>query len=146
MLQFYSDMVKSAGGEKFTESLFKIVDLSKTVSEIKYAASNAATILNAAQISFLKQQWRNVRIPEPNLFKAFLSGTDLTGADLTRVNLTSAYLKNANFKEAIMKDVQFGVYPDFVCGSGVFCVAMRKKGSLLACGVENGEVQIWDYL
>ena len=39
MLQFYSDMVKSAGGLKFRENLFKIINLSKTVSEIKYAAS-----------------------------------------------------------------------------------------------------------
>jgi len=38
------------------------------------------------------------------------------------------------------------VYPDFVCGSVVYCVAMNKKGDLLACGFDNGEVQIWDYL
>ena len=33
-----------------------------------------------------------------------------------------------------------------MCGSSVRCVAMNKKGNLLACGLWNGEVQIWDYL
>ena len=105
MLQFYSDMVKSAGGQKFRENLFRIIDLSKTVSEIKYAASNAITILNAAQINLSKQKWSGIRIPEANLYKAFLNYTDLSGADLTNVNLTSAYLKNCSFENAIMKDV-----------------------------------------
>ena len=31
MLQFYSDMVKSAGGQKFRENLFAIINMSKTV-------------------------------------------------------------------------------------------------------------------
>ena len=88
MLQFYSDIVKSAGGQNFRENLFKIVNLSKTVSEIKYAASNAVTILNAAQINLAKQNWSGIRIPEANLFKVMLSGSDLSGADLTGVNLT----------------------------------------------------------
>ena len=105
MLQFYSDIVKSAGGQKFRENLFKIVSLSKTVSEIKYAASNAVTILNAAGIPLSKQKWSGVRIPEANLFKAFLNYTDLSGADLTGVNLASSYLGKVIFKEAVMEDV-----------------------------------------
>ena len=97
MLQFYSDMVKSTNGQKFRENLFQIIDLSKTMSEIKYAASNAATILNAAGTPLSKQQWSDVRIPEANLFKAFLNYTDLSGADLSGANLTSAFLGNVNF-------------------------------------------------
>ena len=45
-----------------------------------------------------------------------------------------------------MKDVQFGVFPDFKCGSEVLYIAMSKKGNLLACGLDDGEVQIWDYM
>jgi len=52
-----------------------------------------------------KRQWNGIRIPEANLSKAMLSGTDLIGADLTGVNLTSAFLKNCNFERAIMKNV-----------------------------------------
>ena len=96
------------------------------------------TILNATQLALSKQQWSGVRILEANLCKAMLSGTDLRGADLTGVNLTSAYLKNVNFEKAAMKDVQFGVFPDFSCGFEVRCVAMNKKGNLLACGLSNG--------
>ena len=155
-MQFYSDIVKSVEGEQFKTNLFEIIEMSKTVQQISYAASNAVTILNAAQINLVKQQWSGVHIPEAKLEKAFLSGTDLSGADLTEVNLTSAYLKNVNFKEATMEDVQFGVFPDFKCGSSVYCVAMSNKGNLLACGTQGqydevndkyiGEVQIWDYL
>ena len=118
MMQFYSDMVKNAGGgELFKANMFKIIDLSKTVYEIMCAASNAVTILNAAGVLLSKQQWSNVRIPDANLFKAFLNYTDLRGADLTGVKLTSAFLGNVNFKEAVMKDVQFGVFPDLKCGA-----------------------------
>ena len=140
-MQFYSDMVKNAdGGELFKKNLFKIIELSKTISHITYAASNAVTILNAAQISFVKQLWDGIRIPEANLFKEFLHNTDLRGANLSGVNFTSAYLKNCNFEEAVMKDVQFGVFPDLKCGDKVYCVVMSKKGNLLACGCGNGEV------
>ena len=45
-----------------------------------------------------------------------------------------------------MKDMQFGVFPDFKCDDRVYCVAMSKKGNLLACGMDNGAVQIWDYV
>ena len=145
MMQFYSDIVKSAGGEKFRTNLFRIADMSKTVQQISCAASNAVSILNAAQINLGRQHWSGVRIPEANLFKAFLSGTDLRGADLTGVNLTSAYLKNANFEKATMKDVNFGVFPNFKCGTAAISVAISRKGSLLACGLANGNIQIWDY-
>ena len=60
--------------------------------------------------------------------------------------LVPMIISECSFEKAVMKDVQFGVYPDFVYGSTVLCVAMSKKGNLLACGMENGEVQIWDYL
>ena len=110
------------------------------VHHISYAASNAITILNAAQINLSKQKWSGIRIPEANLFKAFLSGSDLSGVDLTGANLTSAYAENCNFERAVMKEVQFGVFPDFKCGSPVHCVAMSNKGNLLACGLNNGEV------
>ena len=89
-------MVKSADGEQFRENLLKIIEMSKTVQQISFAASNAVTILNADGVPLSKQQWSSVRIPEANLFKAFLNYTDLTGADLTGVNLTSAYLGNVN--------------------------------------------------
>ena len=67
-----------------------------------------------------------------------LSGADLAGADLNGVNFTSAFLKNCNFEKAQMKDVEFGVFPDFKCKSKVFAVAMSKKGNLLVCGMDNG--------
>ena len=74
------------------ENLFQIIDMSKTIDRITYAASNSVSILNAAQISLSKQKWNGVRIPDANLFKAMLSGTDLTGADLAGVNFTSSFL------------------------------------------------------
>ena len=43
-----------------------------------------------------------------------------------------------------MKDVQFGIFPDLKCGQAVFSVAMNKAGTILACGLEYGEVHIWD--
>ena len=42
-----------------------------------------------------------------------LSGTNLSGADLSDVNFTNAFLQNCNLEMAVMKDVQFGVFPDF---------------------------------
>ena len=54
--------------------------------------------------------------------------------------MTSAYLGNVNFKEATMEKVQFGVFPDLKCGEEVNCVAMSKKGNLLACGLNNSDV------
>jgi len=67
-----------------------------------------------------------------------LSGTDLNRADLTSVNLASAFLKKCNFEKAVMKDVQFGVFPDLECGFEVTTVAMGKEGNLMTCGTENG--------
>jgi len=69
-----------------------------------------------------------------------LSGTNLSGADLSDVNFTNAFLQNCNLEMAVMKDVQFGVFPDFKCNSGVNTIAMSKNGYLLVCGTENGQV------
>ena len=97
MLQFFIDMVNRVEGKQLKENLFKIIELSKTVAEIKYAASNAVTILNAAQLPLSKQKWSGIRIPGANLCKSMLSGTDFSGADLTGVNFSSAFLNNCNF-------------------------------------------------
>ena len=79
--------------------------MSKNITQITYASTNAVTILNAAQLNLCKQTWNGIRIPEANLCSAMLSGTDLRGADLTGVNFTSAFLKNCNMEKAMMRNV-----------------------------------------
>ena len=92
MLQFYSDMVKSADGELFKANLFKVIDLSKTIAEIVYAASNSITILNQAGSWFTHCDFSGIRIPDANLYKAFFSAANLLQSDLTGCILTSSFL------------------------------------------------------
>ena len=41
MMQFCSDIVKSSEGEPFKANLFQIIEMSKTVQQITFTASNA---------------------------------------------------------------------------------------------------------
>ena len=105
MLQFYSEMVKSADGEEFKANLFKIIDLSKTVAEVAYAASNSITILNHAGTSFLRCDFSGIRVPDANLYKAFFNEANLSQSELTGCILTSSFLQSCNLEKAAMKDV-----------------------------------------
>ena len=74
------------------QQLFQIIELSKTVSEIKYAASNSITILNQAGTCFTKCDFSGIRVPDANLYKAFFNEANLSQSDLTGCILTSSFL------------------------------------------------------
>ena len=88
--------------------------MSKSVEiPITYAATNSITILNNTGIFFTNCDFSGIRIPNANLSMSFFSSANLSGADLSGVNFTSAYLGNCNLEKAVMKDVKFGIFPDF---------------------------------
>ena len=71
-------MVKSPSGEQFNKNLFTIINMSKTAEiPIYYAASNAIQILNHAATSFIHCDFSNIRVPDANLSKSFLSAANL---------------------------------------------------------------------
>ncbi|ETO01888.1 hypothetical protein RFI_35551, partial [Reticulomyxa filosa] len=88
--------------------LFWLIESSKNNSKVSIAAANAATILNAANVSMSYQNWNNICIPHAILDKAFLEGTTFKGAILDHISFFQACLNNTNFINASTNSINFG--------------------------------------
>ena len=86
--------------------------------ETGYAVGNVINILAQLQADFVGFDFSNLTIRQANL----------RGLDLVDVNFA-----NAHFEESIFTDT-FG---------SILCVAFNPAGNLLAAGVADGEVRLW---
>lgn len=96
--------------ESYKNYLFKLIDLSKS-SKIKrdaIAAANAITLLNAAGVTFIRQDWKGIKIPGADLSGAILHHINLEGADLNDVKLYKAWLSQVNLSGTHLYNIKYG--------------------------------------
>ena len=82
----------------FQNHLWAIIEHSKIEPKVAIAAANAATVLNAAKISFSGKNLVGVRIPGSNLSFSLLDRAQLQNADLQGVDFQGSWLRNADFR------------------------------------------------
>ena len=87
--------------------LFKLIEYSSSKLQKCYAASNAATVLNAAGISFSGRDLKKSNLVGASLIGAILDSTNLEGADLSKANLTGAWLRGSDLTNTNMLEVFF---------------------------------------
>ncbi|MDX2164474.1 MAG: NACHT domain-containing protein [Gammaproteobacteria bacterium] len=88
--------------------LRKIVGASKQHSQVAIAASNAVTVLVAAQVSLAEENLEKVNILQAQLTGAMLQNASLGGANLSGANLSLSTLNGVDCRGAILKDIEFG--------------------------------------
>jgi WD40 repeat protein len=145
MKMFVEKIKNEKQNDEFKKKLFGMVEASKTSNEVSIAASNAMTILNLLNVSFIGMDFRNVKIGGALLDQAFLDETDFSGADLSNVSLTQTSLSNAKFVNANMKGVNFG---ESACFKGhtffVNDVKYSPNGKLIASCSWDKSVRLWE--
>jgi WD40 repeat protein len=120
--------------------LFQLIEDSRTVEEEetekarRIASANAATVLNAARVSFSRRNLKRVCLQHADLASAIMSCTDLEGADLrdTKLNkvwLQGAILKNAKLAGATFGELAFKKYDDHA-----WSCDYSSDGKLIAVG------------
>jgi WD40 repeat protein len=97
----------------FRVDLFNIVYASRYNKKLHYAAANAMTILNSANIPFSNLMLANAYIAGAVLTCAILDGTILSSTDLSNVELQKSYLGNCCLENTDLSNCQFGELPSF---------------------------------
>ncbi|KAF9120780.1 WD_REPEATS_REGION domain-containing protein [Mortierella sp. 14UC] len=130
----------------FKKQLLAVVEQSKLDPGYSQAAANAMTILVKARVRFNGADLRNINIPGADLFGGQFDSAQFQGADLTNVNLTRSWIRQADFTGAAMADVRLGVLPSMSESCSVCCCAFSSDGTLLAAGLEDGRISLYDAL
>ncbi|ETO29645.1 WD-40 repeat-containing protein [Reticulomyxa filosa] len=125
--------------------LFRIIESSKSHSNVSIAAANAITILNSANVNMHNQNWDSIKIPYAILNHAFLEGTNLSNAHLDNVHFAHACLNKANFTSASMNGIYFGEYA-YLKGhsNSVLGVKFSPDGSKILSYSLDKTIRIWD--
>lgn len=119
VMQFLVDRVKT--DVNFKQTLFDIIELSKSESSVWKAAANAITILNYAGVCLSGMDFRRVRIGGfdeveqkgwgADLSHCHLHGSDFSEADLRNVKLIKTNLDYVKFRDACVSGINFGERP-----------------------------------
>ncbi|ETO32083.1 WD-40 repeat protein [Reticulomyxa filosa] len=127
--------------------LFRLIESSKTNSNVSIAAANAATILNMARVSMSHQNWDKINISHAILDYGFLEGTSFKGAVLDNVSFFRACLSYTNFTNASVNQVNFGEY-GYLKGHSdcVTSVQFSPDGNRIVSGSEDNTIRLWDAL
>eukprot|EP00667_Euglena_gracilis_P000309 EG_transcript_309 len=145
---FLADMYRQLPDPKaLCERLVALVVRSRSAASaaVRFAAANAATLLNAAGHSFAGYDLHGVSIPGADLSNAILQHTNLQRADLRGCTLKGAVLDFANLQNANLLDVHVGLQPIMQQGGPVTGVSVFSRGRLIASCGESHDVFVWNF-
>ncbi|CAG9310171.1 unnamed protein product [Blepharisma stoltei] len=114
------------------EKLLGIILQSKITKKVKYAASNAITILNYSKYNFIDKDFRGIQIEGADLSEALIINTDFQGSNLKRVNFSYANIYDSNFRNCDLSDAWFVQLPPVISTYPVNSVAFSFCGNYLA--------------
>lgn len=142
VIRFLADALEDDPSLQTT--LWGIIERSKQDASIAIASANAATVLNAARISFTGKDLRGARIAGADLSHGVYDSTDFTGADCRNVELRGAWLANSNFSRAKMQGVNFGELPYIKIEAGINCCSYSSDGRWLAIGSNDNNIYLYE--
>ncbi|GJJ76113.1 hypothetical protein EMPS_08472 [Entomortierella parvispora] len=141
IVNFLAERVQQHYG--FRNQLQTIVGMSKDKTTVSQAAANSITILAKAGHYFNEANLQGIRIPGADLSEGRFDSAQLQRANLTGVRLKMTWLRQADLSEATMTNVRFGEKP-FVNVPEPWCVGISPDGKMLAAGLQEGDVHIYD--
>ncbi|CAG9323619.1 unnamed protein product [Blepharisma stoltei] len=104
---------KSLATKKLQAKLLIITLQSRKHKSLKYASSNAITILNYSKYKFIDKDLHGIKIKGADLSEALIINSNFQGSNLKRVDFYFANIYDTNFKDCDLTDVRFGKYPPF---------------------------------
>ena len=141
LMKFLVEMVKN--DENLISNLKEIMYKSREESLLNsISATNAISILIAANIAFSGEDLSHINIMNANLRNGVFSDCDFTSANLTGSNLTNCKLNKAIFKDTHMKNIDFEVFPDLQIMAN--SCAFSDDGKEILTGCDDHSVKLWD--
>lgn len=131
----------------FRVKLFNVIYQTKMNKRVARAAANAITVLNAAGVQFIANDFSNIDISQANLSGMISHGNNWSGANLTNVNLQAAWLYSNHFIKAQLSGIHFYEYPNLNVRENIKCICYSPNGRLLAVACENaymGNIYIYE--
>ena len=107
-------------------------------------ATNAITILVAANVGFSGEDLSKIRIRNADLSDGLFSYCDFSDADLTNVNLENAKLDHTLFFRTELQGVNFGIFPDIIVGTSITKCSFSPDGYCILSASEDNLVKIWN--
>jgi len=126
----------------FKEIIFKTKTNKKPT--IITAASNAISVLIAANISFFKEDLSNISICNANIRDGVFTGSDFTDADLSNVNLANCKLSETIFQRTNLENIQLGLHPDILMTQPMKVVSFAPNGKYIFGAGEDNFLYIWE--
>ncbi|KAF9899666.1 hypothetical protein EC991_008511 [Linnemannia zychae] len=142
IIQFLCDRVQQ--NSEFKQKLLAIIELSKSDPSASQAAANGITILVKAGVHFNGADFRGVQIPGADLSDGQFDYAQFRGANLKGANFTRSWLRRADFSKAQMDDIHFGELPYLRTSSHAHSCAFSFDGTLLAVGLYQDGIVIYD--
>ena len=142
-----------AEGHTLQDYLFKIILASKQSKKLAFATLNAMTILNAAQVSFRDKDLSGIHASVaddgkrlgPNLGGGCFAYTRFCNADLRGAIFEDACLVGADFSGVALEGASFtSSFHGARKPNHINSMCYAPDGKTLACGTNDGSVQIWD--
>ena len=125
-------------------TFFNIIERSKTDPKLRmqnsYAAANAITILNYANVSFAGRNFRGVCIRGADLSRANLDQTDFSNADLQNAILVQSWMHKTIFDKSNLLGAKFGEYPSIKAIADASYMTITPDGRRILSGNSIGEV------
>ncbi|KAG9063982.1 hypothetical protein KI688_004096 [Linnemannia hyalina] len=128
----------------FQQQLLDAIEESKADAGAALAAANSISILVKAGVSFNGADFRGIRIPGADISDGQFDSAQFQGADLTGVDFSRTWLRNADFSGAQLDDARFGELPFIEVECPVTVCAYSPDGSMLATGLEYGNIDIYN--
>ena len=148
-LQSYAEIISDQNAEirgsneyTFKKILFTCICYSRKDINILTAATNAITILNAAEINMSNMDFQQIKVPGSILRNGVFVGTDLRGADLSKSNLSRTMLSRANFSNTNMLGVNFGQFPELHVSGFPKWIGTDSETNCIFLWKDN-KIEIW---
>jgi|GEM_PF-4476278 len=144
------DQLRTIAGEiaedpRLKESMFRIIECSKTDERYAIGAANAISALNLAKVPLTGMDFSHVKIRRANLSNAVVCQSNFSHADLRECDFHSADLSGSQFVEANLEGVDFGQLPYFDWRNGNVCsVCFSLDGRILIAGGSGGTIALFD--
>ncbi|CAG9332298.1 unnamed protein product [Blepharisma stoltei] len=123
--------------EEHQIKLFSIILQSREHKNLKFAASNAMTVLNYSKYEFINKDLSSIEIEGADLSEALIINSNFQGSNLRKVDFSYANIYCSSFRNCDLTDAWFGQHPPIINESLDYKARFSWNGDYLAYSFNN---------
>ncbi|MBX9585801.1 MAG: AMP-binding protein [Gammaproteobacteria bacterium] len=136
LVRFWLDVFKQE--DRLNKCLFNIIDSTRGNKKLRKIGGIAITLLNSAQVKFIKNCFEKINISDAILDNGILFKVSFKGSILRNVSFKESYLYKSTFENASLKKIDFGEVPYIEIPENIAALKFSdNEYSLLIEGKDN---------